>query len=96
MNSVQVSTPFAISLGLGLFSTSFFTFANLGLTVAGPPRSSSTRKIKEQVQIDDQTAIKEFSWFYETAAVSSQAPLDGSHRTFRTLEPCHPPSSDDQ
>lgn len=81
----SLNAPFATSLGLALVSTSFFAFANLGLTAVGPPASTSSPSIRSKIGLDQKSAIKTFSWFYESSAVSIQFSFAGVERTLPSL-----------
>ncbi len=66
------ASPYAIALGLGLTSSSYFFFGNVATHFYGVGGIVLDPKERAKLGIDTSKAVEMWAWFYETGAVSNR------------------------
>jgi hypothetical protein len=65
-------TPYALAIGLGFTSSSFFTWANVGSITLGIPKALTEDQdaISSGIGLDPARRVQIWAWFFRTASVS--------------------------
>ncbi|CAD6887183.1 unnamed protein product [Tilletia controversa] len=82
-----LKTPFAVATGLGLASSSYFFFGNLGMVTCGVIKMTTSAKLRHELDINADRAVGLWACMYEngalqfapTSIVSAVAFLVASH-----------------